>query len=325
MSTYVVTGGTGFIGWNLCARLLEVGHEVRGVVRPSSRNPLPEGVTRLDAALRAEEMAAACAGADVLVHLAGLTRAASYERFLAVNAEGARQAAIAARDAGAFLVLVSSMAAGGPGTAAEPARESDPPAPVSDYGRSKLAGEEAARAVVGLRHAVVRPPGVYGPRDTDFLALFRAARRGVFPLLGSPETAYTLLHVDDMVRAIIDLAGAGRAGEPEVSGEVFYVGHPQPVRQADLAGILAGAVGRRVRTVRVPRVVLGTMAALGELQARTLGRPALLNRSRYAELTAPGFVCDVAKIEAVVGHRAHIAPQAGFEATARWYAEHGLL
>lgn len=325
MSTWVVTGGTGFIGWNLCTRLLEGGHEVRGVVRPSSSNRLPEGATRFDAPLEAEAMVSACAGADVLVHLAGLTRAASYDRFLAVNAEGARQAALAAREADALLLLVSSVAAAGPGTPEAPAREAQPPRPVSDYGRSKLAGEEAARGVEGLRGVIVRPPAVYGPRDDDFLMLFRAARRGLFPVLGDPAVAYTLVHVDDLVRALTELAAAGVAGQADVLGEAFFVGHPDPVSQGELADILADAVGRRVRRLPVPRPALRLLAAVGELQARTLGRPGLLNRSRYAELTAPGFVCDVRKIEAAVGHRARIAAPEGFAATARWYAERGLL
>lgn len=325
MSIWVVTGGTGFIGWNLCAELVETGHEVRGVVRPTSGKPLPEGVARIDAPLDAVEMAAACAGADVVVHLAGLTRALSYERFLEVNAEGARQAALAARDAGAFLLLVSSIAASGPGTAERPVRESDPPRPVSDYGRSKLAGEEAVRGIEGLRWAIVRPPAVYGPRDEDFLALFRMARRGLFPMLGDPQAAYTLIHVQDMVQALIALARAGITAQPAVLGETFFTGYPEPVRQAELARHVGDAVGRSLRPVRVPRMLLRALASLGEMQARALGRPGLINRSRYAELTVPGCVCAVSKIEAAVGHRARIGHREGFAATARWYREQGRL
>lgn len=320
----VVTGGTGFIGWSLCERLRDRGTEVRAVVRPSSSNPLPDGIIRADAPLSAEAMAAACAGAGVVFHLAGLTRAPSYEAFLRVNAEGARQAALAARDAGAFFVLVSSMAAGGPGTAERPRRESDPDEPVSDYGRSKLAGERQIEQIEGLRHAVVRPPGVYGPRDRDFLTLFAMASRGVFPMLGSPEVSYSLIHVDDVNNALLRIADAGMAGDDSVERQTFYVGHPEPFRQGDFPALLSAVLNRRVRRVPVPRAVLRTLSELGELGSM-LGRPAVINRSRYRELTAPGFVCSAQKLEERVGVRAEIDVERGFAETAAWYRERGWL
>lgn len=321
----VVTGGTGFIGWHLCERLHAEGHEVRAVVRPSSANPLPAGAFRFDAALDAEQMSPAFQGARVVFHLAGLTRAPDLETFLHVNAEGARQAALAARDAGAFLVLVSSQAAAGPGTPSNPRAESDLPAPVSDYGRSKLEGERRVTSVEGLRWATVRPPGVYGPRDTDFLALFRMAARGWFPLLGAPDKAYTLAHVDDVVSALLAVGGAGASGSAEVRGETFFVGWPQPITQLDLSREMERIAGRRLRRVPVPAAILRAIAEAGELQTAISGRPALVNRSRYRELTAPGFVCEVDKIERRLGVRAAVPPADGLAATADWYRTEGWL
>lgn len=320
----VVTGGTGFIGWNLCERLLDAGFEVRAAVRPSSANPVPGGVLRVDAGLSAPSMRAACAGADVVYHLAGVTRASSLQEFMRINAEGSLQTALAAREADAFLVLVSSMAAGGSGTAARPRRESDVDAPVSAYGESKLAGERRVAALDGARFAIVRPPGVYGPRDRDFLTLFKLASRGLAPQLGSPDTSYTFIHVADTVTALMRVAEAGVARDEVVQGEVFYIGHPQPVTQSEMAGILGEAVGRRVRALPVPRALLRAIAEAGELGS-LFGRPALINRNRYREMTAPGFVCDVSKIEQLLGWRAQFDAAAGFADTARWYREHGWL
>lgn len=320
----VVTGGTGFIGWNLCERLRDCGWVVRAVVRPTSDNPLPDGVERVDARLRADEMQPSLEGAQVVYHLAGLTRASSYEQFLRINAEGARQTAIAAQRAGAFMLAVSSQAAAGPGTPAAPAREKDEPRPVSLYGRSKLAGEAAIRQIAELRWAIIRPPAVYGPRDRDFLTLFRMGRRGLFPLLGAADTAYTLVHVSDAVDALITVAEAGVTGDSGVQGETFFIGHPEIVRSADFSSALGAIFDRRVRSLRVPRPLLWTLAEIGELAGK-LGRPALVNRSRYRELTAPGFVCDVSKIQRHVGHTARLDLRRGFAATADWYRARGML
>ena len=321
----VVTGGTGFIGWALCEALRDAGWNVRAIVRPSSSNPLPEGVERCDAPLDAAAMAPAYDGAQAVYHLAGLTRARKLDEFLKVNAEGARQAALASRDAGAFFVLVSSQAAAGPGTLAQVRTEAHPPAPVSDYGRSKLAGERVLLDIEGLRYAVVRPPGVYGPRDKDFLALFQAAQRGLMPRLGSAEKAYTMIHVDDVVASLRAVATAGVAGETAVHGEAFFVGHPNPVTQGQLLTHVAAAVERRARQVPLPTPLLRLIAEFGQVQGLLTGRPALLNRDRYRELSAPGYVCSVDKIALAIDWRAAVEIQAGLSDTARWYGEIGWL
>lgn len=322
--TVVVTGATGFIGWNLCESLRDSGWRVRAAVRPSSRNPLPPGIERRDAGLSRDEMAPVIEGADAVVHLAGLTRAASYAEFERVNADGAAEVARAAADVGAFMLLVSSMAASGPATTARPARETDTPAPVSLYGQSKLAGERALTGVRELRWAVLRPPGVYGPRDTDFLPLFRLGRRGLFPLLGSASTGYSLVHVSDLVVAMVALVAAGIERRVEVEREIFFVGHPEAVTASEMRDALGRVFERRIRTLRVPRAALWALSQLGELAAAA-GRPALMNRSRYRELTAPGFVCDASKLEAAVGWRARYGVGVGFDATANWYRRHRLL
>jgi len=324
-SVAVVTGGTGFIGWALCENLRDAGWTVRAVVRPSSSNPLPEGVERWDAPLDTAAMAPACEDARAVYHLAGLTRARTLDDFLRVNAEGARQAALASREAGAFFVLVSSQAAAGPGTPAQVRTEAHAPAPVCDYGLSKLEGERALPAIEGLRYAVVRPSGVYGPRDKDFLALFRAAGRGFIPRIGAAAKAYTLIHVDDVVVALRAVAAAGTGENPAVPGETFFIGHPVPVSQGQLLSHIAAAVGRRVRQVPLPTLLLRLLAELGEAQAVVTGRPALLNRSRLCALTAPGFVCSVEKIAAAMNWRASVEIQEGLADTARWYRDAGWL
>lgn len=324
-SVAVVTGGTGFIGWALCEALRDAGCTVRAIVRPSSSNPLPEGVERWDAPLEAAAMAPAYDGAQTVYHLAGITRARSLDEFLRVNAEGARQAALASRKVEAFFVLVSSLAAAGPGTLAQVRTEEHPPAPVSDYGRSKLESERVLLDIEGLRYAIVRPPGVYGPRDKDFLALFQAARRGFMPRLGSADKAYTMVHVDDAVASLQAVAAAGVGGNSNVQGEAFFIGHPTPVTQGQLLTYVAAAMERRVRQVPLPILMLRLIAELGEVQAMLTGRSALLNRDRFRELSAPGFVCSVNKIDAALGWRASVEIGAGLADAARWYGEAGWL
>src|SRR5207237_6875514 len=138
-------------------------------------------------------------GADAVVHLAGVVSATRDQDYFTVNVDGTRAVARAARAADARIVHSSSRAAAGPASPAAPRSEDDPPAPMTAYGRSKLEGERALRAVPGLTWTILRPGVVYGSGDRALLPLFALAARGVLPLIGQARAAYTFVHVDDLV------------------------------------------------------------------------------------------------------------------------------
>src|SRR5437899_226614 len=170
---------------------------------------------------------------------------------VAANVTATRVVAEATRAAGARLVHISSLAAAGPASRAAPRAEDDPPAPMTAYGRSKLAGERAIEGLRGLQWTILRPGVVYGPRDRAVLALFRMARAGMLPLVGRETAAYTMIHVADVVRAIEAAVDRGDA-----SGEMMFVGHPEPVSARALVEGVRDAAGGAATIVRVPRPLL---------------------------------------------------------------------
>ena len=298
--------------------LNERGHRVLALARPGGGRT-PEGATPAPGALIARDVARAAEGANVIIHLAGLTRAPSEAAFMAANAVATHQVALGAREAGARLVYVSSLAASGPGTLEKPRRESDPARPITPYGRSKLEGERRVAQTPNLNWSIIRPAGVYGPGDRDFLFGFQAAKYGLFPVLGNPRRAYTLIHVEDVCRAII-----AAAFDPRATHEVFFSGFGAPVGWLDVLAEIGRAVGRESRPLRLPNAVLWSAAALGET-AGLIGRVGLINFSRARDLTAPGWVCDVSKLRDTLGVSASISPREGFAGTAQWYRERGWL
>ena len=201
-----VTGASGFIGRHLVEHLAARGTEVVAVRRPF--DPTTAAATR-------------CDGADAVVHLAGVVSALREQDYIAANVDGTRAVAEAARAAGVPLIHISSLAAAGPAPPRAPRSEDDPPAPINAYGRSKLAGERAVALVDGLRWTTLRPGVVYGPRDRALLPLFKLARRGLMPLVGRADAAYTFIHVRDLVRAI-----AAAVERPAV-GDTIFAGHPE--------------------------------------------------------------------------------------------------
>ena len=314
----LVTGSSGFIGKHLLRELLERGNSVRVLARPGSKLEVAHGVDQVPGRLEEYDVASAAEGCGIVYHLAGLTRAANESEFLLANAVGTHEAARGARAVGARFVYVSSQAAAGTGTLERPRRAEDEPQPLSPYGKSKLEGERLTRKVLGLEHVIIRPSGVYGPGDKDFLFAFQAAAKGFFPVLGNPARGITLIHVRDLVQAII-LAGA-HAG---ASGHTYFAGHPKPTTWAGILEAAGKSVGREVRFVQIPNAVLWAAANTGEL-AGILGRVGLINRSRALELTAEGWVCDVGPLEGL-GWKANTDLEAGFLETADWYRSQNML
>lgn len=315
----IVTGATGFIGRHVSQHLVASGAEVRAIVRPESTHMAPAGVATVRTPLESSALEAAFKGADVVVHLAGVISAVRPQTYTNVNVEGARAVATAARQAGARLIHISSLAAAGPAPAGAPHREDDPPHPITPYGRSKLAGEGVVASTPGLRWTILRPAVVYGPGDRALFPLFRMAECGVLPLLGRPDAAYTFVHVSDVVRAI------DAAIERQRDGEIFFVGHPLPVTAAELLERIRSVVGRRVLVIRVPRPVVRAAAVACDMAGRIAGRSLPLNRSRFAELSAEGFVCRVDGLHERLGVAAAIDLAKGLADTAAWYRKLGWL
>ena len=146
----LVTGATGFIGSHLVEALLSRGFEVSCLVRDPSR---ASWISGMDVRLMPgdctdpESLAGVTSGMDYVFHNAGVTKASGRETYYKVNADGTRNVLeAAARDAAGLkkLVYVSSQAAAGPSVMDRPRKEDDPPAPVTDYGLSKLEGERYA-------------------------------------------------------------------------------------------------------------------------------------------------------------------------------------
>jgi nucleoside-diphosphate-sugar epimerase len=151
------------------------------------------------------------------------------------------------------------------------------------------------------------------------LPFFKSAEWGVLPLLGRADAAYTFVHVRDVVRAIV------AAIERPVEGVTMFVGHPRPVTPRDILEAVRMAVGRRAVIVRVPLSLTRLAAWGGAAAGRMAGRPMPLNRWRYVELAAEGFVCRVDRLREQLGIVAEFELREGFAHTAAWYRQAGWL
>ena len=260
------------------------------------------------------------AGADVVFHVAGVIAARSEAEFLAVNRDGTAAVAQACRRAGVGrLVHVSSLAVTGPAERGRPADEAWPEHPVTAYGRSKQAGEEAVRES-GAAFTIVRPPVVYGPRDRQTLQLFRLTRWGFVPLMGDGSQELSLVHAADLAGALVAAAAARDA-----EGRVYHAAHPEVVTQRALMEAIARAVGTRPRLVPVPAAAVRAALAVGGALSRLAGRPTLVDRAKAPEFLAPAWTCVTDALARDAGWRARVPLAEGLPETAAWYRQAGWL
>src|SRR5690606_22307199 len=211
------------------------------LVQADVGDPSPGARSALDSAIR---------GVDVVFHLAAVTSAATDDEYFRVNVDGTRRMATMMGEVApeAHFVLCSSLAAAGPPRPGRPAREGDRDAPQSAYGRSKLFSEQVL-AASGVRHTIVRPPAVYGPRDRDILTAFRVGARGIAVRMGPPRQRLSLVHAQDLAE------GIALAGEREAGGTYYMSDGVVHLWEEVVAGIGA-AVGRVPRIVPLPNPVL---------------------------------------------------------------------
>lgn len=321
--TVAVTGGTGFVGSHLVSALLARGERVRCLVRAEAgaRRVAEQGAEPVRGDLAdGEALGRLVAGAAVVYHVAGVVAARDEAAFLRTNRDGVPAVAAAMRRAGAGrFLLVSSLAATGPTVPGRPLDESAAPHPVTAYGRSKLEGEEAARAS-GLLWTIVRPCTVYGPRDRELLRLFRLARRGVVPLLGDGRQELSLVLAADLAEALVAAADA-----PSTAGRVYHAAHEETLTQRELAQAIGRAVGRRTRLVSLPRPVVRAALAVFGAAARWTGTASVLDPMKAPELLAPAWTCRSEALRQDAGWRARTPHAEGLRQTAEWYAREGWL
>ncbi len=319
----LVTGGTGFVGSHLIEALRRRGDAVTALVRSPAKAAALEaqGVRLVPGDLHSPDaLRAALEGAEVVYHLAGLVAARDDAEFLRANQEGTANVVAAATAAGGpRFVLVSSMAAGGPTDRGRPLTGSEPPRPVTPYGRSKLAGEAAVRAS-GLPWVILRPPMVYGPRDTEVLKLFKLARLGVAPVFGRGDQELSAVYGPDLATAIV-AAGIGT----HAVGKTYLPCHPEVFTSGALARAIGTALGRDVLVLGVPEpIARGLLAAIGGA-AKLTGTASVLSSEKAAEFFEPAWTGSPAALIADTGWTPEADLSRGLAATAEWYRKEGWL
>lgn len=301
--TIAATGGTGFVGQAVLDAAERRGQAFRALTRRDQQQRTQVhwvGGDLSDTAVLAQLVT----GCEAVVHIAGVVNAPDEAGFRKGNIEGTQNVVAAAREAGVQrFIHVSSLAAREPG--------------LSMYGHSKRLAEEVVQ-VSGLDWTIVRPPGVYGPRDTEIFELFRAAKMRIMPM--PPNGRASFIHVDDLARLLLDLVPAGEATKDRIFEPDD--GTPGGWSHVDFAKAIGQAMGKTVWAPSMPKSLL---LGAARLDRAVRGAKAKLTPDRAHYMAHPDWVSEPAQAVPPDIWRPAIETRQGLEQTAQWYRQQGWL
>ena len=319
-----MTGGTGFIGSHLAEALLQRGVQVRCLVRKESDlkwlKGLPIEMTFGDCSDKAS-LREAVKDIDEIFHLAGITRAVKEKTYFEVNAFGTENLIDACLENNSRIqkfIYLSSQAAAGPCRKGDKKRESDQCEPISAYGQSKRRGEELALALAHeIPLVILRPPGVYGPRDKDFYTLFKLVSKRIKPCFSGKVS---LCYVQDVIQAIL-LAAESQTK----SGEIFFLSDGTDYLMREIGDVFARTMGVTPLSIPIPKWLLFGIASFSEVLSTLSRRPSLISKGMAEQMVQKDWTCDITKAKTMLRFQPQFQLSQGAQLTYQWYKDQKWL
>lgn len=351
MARSFITGASGFIGYHTARKLVARGDEVVCLVRRSSNTKLLQslGVTLVYGDVTDPSgLGEAIQGCDRVFHVAGRTVSLNRQGFYDVNEQGTRNIleACVAQSKQPTVVVVSSLSAAGPAASGDkPLDESVVPAPVSYYGRSKLAGEQVAVEFADrLPITIVRPAIVLGENDYQGLIMFSSiskTRLHVVPGLG--RLHYSVIHAADLVNLMLLAAERGTRLQPIESQTAnisttssgttndcqassgYYHAVAENLTYSELGRQIGYALGIRTRIIPTPPRSVWFIGAWNQITMQIIRRTMYLCFDKAREVSAGHWIATSDKAKAELGFQPELPLIDRLEQTARWYRCEGLI
>ncbi len=294
--------------------LVQKGFRVRCTVRPSSSAKWLEHLNIEKANVNFNDEASlqkACEGVDIVVHNAGITRAKNDAEFFEINTHATKRLAKAAIKAKVSrFIFISSLEARGPDGFTEA---------MSAYGKSKLEAERLLSSFQNDTQVILlRPAGVYGPRDTDLLTLFQVAKYG-FLTVPATDGRLQPVHGRDVAEAVLaSIQGKAYLGPFDIANAAQH-------SWQDMANALEVAMNKKLCVIKIPKEVFLTAGYLSETASKLFNQAPKLDRRRARSLAYYTYTCDTTPFKETFGWQAKISLQEGLKETAAWYKENSWL
>jgi len=319
----LITGATGFIGSHLAERLINSGNEVTAIVRSSSNlrwiKDLP--ITIVESSFfDIRSLEKLTQDVDFIYHVAGLTAAKNYQEFYKANCLATENLLNACLNSNTKLkkfILVSSQTVAGPAKSKDrPSKEEDAPSPLTSYGKSKKEGEDIAKKFMDkLPITIVRPPAVYGPRDTAIKDIFKTAKAGLGALIGFNQKSVSLIHSSDLVRGI-ELAGISDVS----AGQIYFITSNSFYTWSEVMGIMKKIFDKKFFVkLKIPHSIVLSIAGISGFFGKFSSKPPVFDYEKGIDFIQNYWICSPEKAKKELGFVSEINIEEGLKETAEWY------
>lgn len=318
----LITGATGFIGSFICEEAVKRGFETYAAIRKTSslKYISDERINKIELNLSSKEQLVEALGKhefDYVVHAAGATKCLDKSDFFRINTEGTKNLIQAVRETQPQLkrfVFISSLSVFGAikeNQPYEPITEQDTPQPNTAYGQSKLKAEEYLRSQEGFPYVILRPTGVYGPREKDYYMMFDSIKKHVDFAAGYKPQVITFVYVSDVVQAVF------LAMEKDCVGRAYFLSDGQNYSSTDFSDLIIKELGvKGVLRVKAPLCILKLVTTCGEYFGRLTKQMTALNKDKYNILSQRNWMCDITPAEQELGYKPQVLLPEGVKRTA---------
>lgn len=322
----VVTGANGFIGSHLVSSLLTKKHLVRCIVRATSDL---KWIEKLDVELvkcglnDVNSLSAALEGATYVFHLAGMTKAKKYEDYIYGNVQLTEHVMKACERHSSIkkIIVTSSLAAASPSPLNQPVTESVPSNPISSYGKSKVEMEQLLKEkYTDLPYVIIRPPVVYGPRDTEVLLFFKTVKKGLIPIMGLGKKQVSIVYIEDLIEGLCLAAENDKA-----THQTYFFESDRILEWEQIGRETVEILSCKAFKLTVPHFLLYMVAGLGELINIFQKKAPTLNWEKAKEITQEAWTCSSEKAREELGYEPKTTYKEGFRITLDWYKKEGWI
>ena len=328
----LITGASGFIGSFIVEEALKQGFETWAAVRKSSSKEYLQderihfielnlsSKAQLIEQLRPHQF-------DYVVHAAGVTKCLNKADFRRINTEGTKNLVDALLHLQMPLkrfVFLSSLSVFGAIKEQLPydeIREDDTPKPNTEYGRSKLEAERYIDSIGSrLPYTILRPTGVYGPREKDYFMMAKSIKQHIDFAVGYQRQDITFVYVTDVVQAVF------LALEKGETGRKYFLSDGQVYQSTTFSDLIHEELGRPWwLRITAPVWVLRVVTFFGEYIGHMTGKVTVLNNDKYNILRQRNWRCDIEPARRELGFEPKVQLKEGVKTTIQWYKDHKWL
>lgn len=326
MKKILITGASGFIGGFLVEEALKRKYDVFAGIRSTSKKTylVHTEIQFLEADLSdkkvLKEKLKNYDKFDYVIHNAGITKALSKNDFDKANFQNTINLIDALKETTGNpekFIYISSLEAYGPGNkdTVKAVKDSDEPRPISKYGESKLKAERYIKSLEKFPYLIIRPTGVYGPREEDYFVLYKSIKMGIEIYIGTSEQHITFIYVKDLARLIFD------AIESTLTRKSYFATDLKQYTAKEFNQIIKKELGKKTIRIVFPKLFVRSIAYFNEKIHSVFGKIPTLNTEKYKIISSENWLCDSSEISKDFGFVPEYDLNKGVKEAIEWYKQ----